>query len=142
MNVERKTTPACVLPCTHTLKAACEAVGVALVGKEANRTVGMMSCARIVTLVTNLRCCDDDRAACDFCMRFACGIDRSQKSTRQAPSKGSNGVHRLLCVDGSGDRVRSVVGKQVRAPNPTFRIGIKLGIEMCPAATAATALST
>ena len=78
MNVEWKTTPACVLPCTHTLKAACEAAGVALVGKEANRTVGMMSCARIVTPVTNLRCCDDDRAACNFRMRSACEGDRSQ----------------------------------------------------------------
>ena len=38
--------------------------------KEANQTVRTMSCAQMVTLVTNARCCDHDRAhaisACDL----------------------------------------------------------------------------
>ena len=46
--------------------------------KEANRTARTMSCVHMLTLVTNVRCCDGDRAACDFCMRSACEIDRSQ----------------------------------------------------------------
>ena len=67
-----------MLSCTQTPNAAWEAVGVAFVEKVRNRTVRMPSCARIVTPVTNLRCCDDDRAACDSRMRSACKVDRRE----------------------------------------------------------------
>ena len=66
-----------MLSCTHTPNAACEVVGMALAGKEANRTVRMMHCTHMLTLVTNVRCRDCDRAACDFCMRSTCEVDRS-----------------------------------------------------------------
>ena len=48
------------------------------VEKRVNRTARMASCVHMLTLVTNVRCRDGDRAACDFCMRSTCEIDRSR----------------------------------------------------------------
>ena len=48
------------------------------VEKEAKRTPRTMSCAQMLTSVTNARCCDRDRAACDFRMRSACKVDRRE----------------------------------------------------------------
>ena len=42
------------------------------------RTARMPSCAQMLTSVTNARCCDRDRAACDFRMRFASKVDRRE----------------------------------------------------------------
>ena len=67
-----------MLSCTQTPNTAWEAVGVAFVEKEVNRTVRMPSCAHMLTLVTNVRCCDRDRAACDFRMRSASKVDRRE----------------------------------------------------------------
>ena len=46
--------------------------------KEVNRTVRMPSCAHMLTPVTNVRCRDRDRAACDFRMRSASKVDRRE----------------------------------------------------------------
>ena len=43
--------------------------------KEGNRTVRMLCCAHMLTPVTNVRCRDRDRAACDFRMRSASKVD-------------------------------------------------------------------
>ena len=67
-----------MLSCTQTPNAAWEAVGVASVEKEVNRTVRMPSCAHMLTPVTNVRCRDRDRVACDFRMRSACKVDRRE----------------------------------------------------------------
>ena len=67
-----------MLSCTQTPNAAWEAVGVAFVEKEVNRTVRMPSCAHMLTPVTNVRCRDRDRAACDFRMRSASKVDRRE----------------------------------------------------------------
>ena len=54
--------------------------------KESKRTVRMMRCAQMLTSVTNVRCRDRDRAACDFCMRSACEIDRSHNRRDGRPA--------------------------------------------------------
>ena len=59
--------------------------------KEANRTVRMMRCAHMLTLVTNVRCRDRDRAACDFRMRSACEVDRSHDRRDGHPANGLMG---------------------------------------------------
>ena len=63
--------------------------------KEANHVVSTMSCARMLTIVTNSRCCNRD------CMHAicACVINHSQRSTREAPSKAPNVAHGLFSVE-------------------------------------------
>ena len=62
--------------------------------KEANRTARTMSCTHMLTLVTNVRCRDRDRAACDFRMRSACEVDRSHDRRDGHPENGPIG-----CID-------------------------------------------
>ena len=46
--------------------------------ERTKRIVRTLSCAHMLTLVTNVRCRDRDRAACDFRMRSACKVDRRE----------------------------------------------------------------
>ena len=85
VNLERGTTPARVLPRTYAPDAAGEQLEWCWLMKKATRTVRATNCARIVTLVTNARCCDGDRAACDFRMRSACEGDRSRNRRDRPP---------------------------------------------------------
>ena len=85
VNLERGTTPARVLPRAYAPDAAGEQLEWCWLTKKTTRTVRATNCARIVTLVTNARCCDGDRAACDFYMRSACEGDRSRNRRDRPP---------------------------------------------------------
>ena len=64
---------ACMLP-----KLPVEQLERRWLEERMNRTVRMPSCAHMLTPVTNVRCRDRDRAACDFRMRSACKVDRRE----------------------------------------------------------------